>query len=287
VAILTNGTLLKPMATTGALARIRAFEYRISLDGFTSHDHLRSGSSHLDILAGIQELEDRGYKYSVNTMIHAESIEDVPRLYGTMKTTHTQAWRLDFLFDAGRQRTAKEETAPDLDSFYRTIVPVVRDYIQTAPDFSLEVAHVFKPSLLNRGFYRFDLVDHPCSYHMGSMGVRSNGDIVFCPSLKIPFGNVTNMTLADAAGGAAFRDFRTTSVGDIETCRGCRYLRLCGTGCPADALYSTGHLWRRDSMACRHYPRLERYIVPLLPESSRDSFVSCLDTAPGSWTPAE
>jgi radical SAM protein with 4Fe4S-binding SPASM domain len=283
IAVLTNGTLLETWWRRSPEVLRRPFEYRVSLDGWNAQADLR-GSRSQTVIAGLRLLRQENVSFSVNTMLTERSVPELPRLYDLMLELRPTAWRLDFVFNAGRQREAGTPNRPDPARLYPVLASLVARFLSGSP-FSLEIASAFKPSMVSAGFYNYHSAEHPCSYHLDNMCVASNGDAIFCPSFPTRFGNTLGTEgLAGVHASEEMRKFRAGRVQDIEECQGCRFLRICGTGCRADALFSGGRAWGRDPEACSQMTAFEHHILPILPQWSQDAFREAL--LPGGWIPA-
>ncbi|WP_420094255.1 SPASM domain-containing protein [Paenibacillus faecalis] len=55
-------------------------------------------------------------------------------------------------------------------------------------------------------------------------------------------------------------------------CANCKYLKICGTGCRANAFESFGDIYRKDPLNCEVLPLFEKHISPLFSRETRENF---------------
>lgn len=98
--------------------------------------------------------------------------------------------------------------------------------------------------------FSYDLDTRPCSYQ-GSLTIRPNGDVSFCPSMGPTFGNILTQSPEEIADSEAWRSFDGLRVRDLaEKCQECPYLSWCGGGCRADGYYETGDMRGISELTC-------------------------------------
>ena len=279
VDILTNSKLLQnPEIITRLQSLPQINEIKISLDGFASHDKIRVGSSHENVINVIQELKEKGFKVVVNTEVTALSLPELYSLYIRLKTLSVDRWRVDLPFILGRYRENYETYClPDFSEFIQVVKLILKDYLREKPSFELELFNIFKSELTPVNAIEFDYETHPCAYRKGSFPMRPNGDMIFCPSMDVPMSNyVTEGNLAAAIDKKFSHPFYDLRIRDFETCMKCRYINLCNTGCRVDALYYLGDYGAVDPICCNLMPLIEKEIIPILPDNLKDFYLSLI-----------
>ncbi|MBU0471662.1 MAG: radical SAM protein [Nanoarchaeota archaeon] len=278
VSILTNGELIteEQMKVLSKLKHIK--ELRFSLDGFDSHNKVRVNSDYKRVLEKIKIAKKLNIYTSINTLITSFNIDEIIKLYELIKNNfYGVMWRLDVPIISGRCVSNKDNLSVNKDKLFKKLKELILLYMKEKPKLKIIIADIFKSSLVTKGFYKHTLKEHPCDYALGSVTVRPNGDISFCPSLGIAFGNVKDKTLKEAMNGKEFKQFRKMKIEDVKPCQKCKYLYICGTGCRADAYTLDQDLEGKDPSACEHFHYFEKYIVPLLPENIQEQFDSIVN----------
>ncbi len=278
VSVLTNGDMITK-AQIEELSRIDNFkELRFSLDGFKAHDSVRENSDHKRIIDNIQFARSLDINVSINTMITSYNLSELQTLYDLIDSSlRGIMWRLDVPLIMGRYRSFEKELAVQEGLLFEELKKLISRYSAERPDFRMIIANIFKSNLEESGFYEHSMTEHPCDYALGSLTVRSNGDVSFCPSLSLIFGNVQSSSLADIMRSDKYLEFTRLKIKNIEGCIDCNYLRICGTGCRADAYEDTGSITGKDESACVHFARFEKHILPILSENLNEQFGALLN----------
>lgn len=272
--ILTNGTLLANEQIIAKLKKTdKIFEIRISLDGFLSHDKIRKGSCSKDITNSINRLlKETNIPIGINTVVTRYNLKELKDMYAFISTRKIHQWRIDIPFLRGRYIKANTRLNVKTFTYFKIISQIIKTYLHEKPHFRLEIFNVFKPEMLNyklNDFVLFNENSHPCDYYLGSFTIKSNGDVGLCPTLPVSFGNIHKQNLCNLINKNKFQQFKKMKITDIKECMDCKYLKLCGTGCRADAIFSTGDIYNKDLKSCVNLKYFEKYILPVLPKQTR------------------
>lgn len=270
VHILSNGLLINAalLERIGSIEGL-LIEFRISLDGL-EYNLLFRGADYREVLGKIQLLLNYGHVVTVNTMITDENIDELPVMYEMLKAIGIDRWRLDFVFCLGN--AAQHMVAySNRDKIFSVLKKLVAAYIRERPDFELDINKIFRSSLLHGSrAWRYSLDSRPCSYQ-GSLTVRPNGDVSFCPSLNLVHGNLLSDTWRNLTEEAKWKEFSAIRVSDLhERCRVCPYMKYCGGGCRADAWYESGSLYGYSAFTCDLMAFYVREILPMT-EAAKNS----------------
>jgi radical SAM protein with 4Fe4S-binding SPASM domain len=280
IILFTNALLLSDRRIE-SLASINRFKgFRVSLDGLASHDKHRSPSRYQDVVERLERISSHTDKdLGVATMLSKDGIAELRPLYELLKIMRLKHWRVDIPFFSGRYASEKIFKQADFLEIILAIRDLIVSYKQDQPGFALGIASIYKSDLDYSDMFTFDPDLHPCAYNMEAVCIRPNGDLAFCPSLNLVFGNVIDGTnVIDLIRHARENnDFFKTKISQIKGCTECRYLRLCGGGCRADSIYLMGDLLEKDVVNCSLLPLIEEHILPVLSHAERAGFLSLLD----------
>lgn len=101
-----------------------------------------------------------------------------------------------------------------------------------------------------------------CGAGVKEISVGANGCVYPCHMLMRPeyvMGNVFSEPLTDILNGSIAQRLAALDVANFEGCADCHYQFLCGGGCRARSVYTTGNLESRDSycaLLARYYDQL-------------------------------
>jgi radical SAM protein with 4Fe4S-binding SPASM domain len=281
IILFTNTTLFTKSRISSLLTIPQLQGFRISLDGSFAHNKYRVPSDYRNVLNWIKYLSKNTNKdIGIATMLSYEGVKELNDLYKALKDLRIKYWRVDIPFFSGRYKNSKNifKQADFLD-----IVLAIRDltikYKRDKSKFELGIANIYKSDINYSQMFNFNLQYHPCEYNRYGICLRPNGDISFCPSLNLVFGNIKEerdfVSLVKKIRKE--NDFYKIKVSQIKDCIGCRYLNICGGGCRADALYLTGDIMRKDVVNCSLLPLVEKYILPVLDEKEHIGFLSLIN----------
>jgi AdoMet-dependent heme synthase len=236
----------------------------LSLDGSTAgrHDSIRGVPGTFDrtiqAMRWAQELE---MPLQVNTLVAAETADDVPAIYELLKSFGVARWSLFFLISVGRgkvlQPLSPEEGEKLMSWIYETsrIAPFV-------------VATTEAPSYRRVALERMRLEGLTAEQIKGSsayrgFGIRDGHGIVFvshtgeiCPAGFLPLvvGNVRQDQLAEVYRNApVFKSLHDPTKFEGQ-CGRCQYQVICG-GSRARAFEATGNTLASDPF-CTREPKL-------------------------------
>ncbi len=273
VEILTNSELLQKsdIRYIGEnLPQVKVL--KISIDGTEGHDITRKGSSYTKILENFYLFKQYTQcKLIANTIITYFTARDLLSLYKELKKVPIDTWRIDLPFLSGRYVENRENYEISPGKSMEFIIPLLKEYFDDRKPFELELFNLYKSGIITNELFEFDVNLHPCSYSgWRTLCIKPNGDLIFCPSLLTPFSNIKNkygeINISKAIEDAKKNNFFQISVGDIEKCKNCKYLNICGSGCRADALYWENDILAPDPVACKYMELMEKRVLPILPQ---------------------
>lgn len=268
--ILTNGLLI----TNDIIDKLNSIdnlliEFRISLDGLESHSFLRN-VQYEKTLNVIQKLLKNDYVVTVNTMITDKNIDELLTMYNLLKSMGVDRWRLDFVFNSGNA----SENALKLTNtkkMFNVLRKLIKNYIKEMPELILDINKVFRSSFLY-GYepFEYTLDSKPCEYQ-GSLTVRPNGNISFCPSMNTTFGNILSEDISQIIEKNEWKKFSNIKVKDLDDkCKTCEYMKYCGGGCRADGFYDTGNIHGISPLNCELIKFYVEEVIPLIEECNKN-----------------
>ncbi len=273
--LFTNGTLInRNIDWIKSLKNLS--EIRLSLDGFHAQEKLRGKGTTNIVIDALKALSKANIKVSVNTVLTKENVAELDLLYQLFKSPELSVdkWRIDIPLPSGRAHDVYKNLMPEwteIEKAYKDLI--VRCY-KEKPKFRIRILNVFDSIWLNERFMQTALLnkfspnDHPCSYYFGGITVEYDGQVKWCPSLPLTFGNLNDNKLKYLLSkrNPAMRDFLNLKVSDIKECNGCKYLPLCGGGCRAYSFLLTNNLLSKDSVSCKMMSFIEGTVLPLVPD---------------------
>jgi radical SAM protein with 4Fe4S-binding SPASM domain len=147
-------------------------------------------------------------------------------------------------------------------------------YFKDGRPFRLGIANVYKSQIASMPYHEFDITAHPCCY-LDIVCVKPTGEIHVCAAYNLKIADLRKTrSLKATYSMAKAHPFYLMRISDIFGCINCRYLKICGGGCRADAQYLTGLNSSPDPNCCSLLPLVESEIFPILPAKERNIFES-------------
>ncbi|MDD5031671.1 MAG: radical SAM protein [Patescibacteria group bacterium] len=264
-------------------------EFRTSLDGLAANDIIRDGSSFQRTLASIKRLKEYlpGAGIMIQTTTYQNNLGEIEQLYEILKGIPITRWRLAQLWKT--VRTEKNRDILDFSNYrlmFRMYARIIRRHQADGQPFRLGIDNVYDSFITREEYADFNMLAHPCLYEFEFLCVNANGDLVFCPALNLPYASVKNMGIAEAVAGSSWlRDFKAITI-DSLPCGNCRYLKICGGGCRADAYRWLGDLKTLDPNSCCIMRRVEEQIMPVLNGAEQAVYHRLINSV-GDWPPVD
>jgi radical SAM protein len=235
----------------------------LSLDGSIAknHDSIRGVAGTFDrTIQAIQWAQELEIPVQVNTLVAAETVDDLPAIYALLKTFKIARWSLFFLISLGRgkvlQPIAPEEGERLMTWIYdasRTAPFVIAT--TEAPSYRRVALEAMRSEGMNA-----EQIKKSAAYR--SFGIRDGHGIVFvshvgeiCPAGFLPLvaGNVRQDNIAEVYRNApAFRALHDPTQFE-DRCGVCQYHMVCG-GSRSRAFEATGNILASDPF-CKHEPK--------------------------------
>lgn len=280
VVISTNGKHFSEanLAILAELPQIK--EFRTSIDGLATNDIIRDGSSYVESLQNLECLKQRfpDKKVMIQTVVYQQNLPEIFLLYESLRMIGIHCWRLSQLWKTVRTEKNRDIlNFSDYEKMFDFFAEVIKTHQQDGKPFLLRIDNVYYSWIEKEDYAPMDLCGHPCSYNFNFLCVNANGDLIFCPALNVPFASVKNQSVKDAVDRSAwFKNFKALTVQSLG-CGNCRYIKICGGGCRADALRWLGKVGMIDPNSCCMMPRIEKRILPLLGDGERKAFEALIN----------
>jgi radical SAM protein with 4Fe4S-binding SPASM domain len=256
------------------------FCIRISLDGMTPKsnavirgDKMNSVEVFRKMVKAIKEFVDAGFFVSVGTCVHRFNVKEILKMYSFMKALGVSRWRLAVPKPIGRfkqtQNNIMAEWTDILES-YRQLIDEHLDEVEIknneiiAP-IRIAIEQVFGTEIMVQTLNTFKEDDFVCFYHKNHCSLKANGDVISCGYFDDMIGgNIRNGGLKKAWENTAKQKIKSVRVSEVRGCRGCKFLKWCGTGCRAVARMTNESIYSKDPYACFQFPFFVKIVIPLL-----------------------
>lgn len=256
-------------------------EIIVSIDGLLTHRKTRPPSNASDIMDQILRVKSVSpeTRITVNTILTKHNLVDLIDLQKELVGLGVNHWRIDL--------PMKSLSATVYASFYdmvSSVADVIKKRYEDADLQKMEISafRVYKSSL--EGVVLDDVANiicddaHPCEYAIGRMAVSVDGNVSICSPLHYSMVNAWEASsFSDLAERLAKHPFFQMSLNDIKGCSGCRYYRLCGTGCRGEALEWLGNHDNVDPLSCSLMQHIESIIVPILSPQLQQLYRELID----------
>lgn len=266
VNITTNGHFFNERVITKIRELPQIQEFRISLDGLASHDVVRLGSNHKQVLATTAKMVSFFPKHRivVQTTCNQQNLPELLDLYDELKKINIFRWYIGQMWNFGR---TKENDGllefADYDCMFAVYKQLIQKFHADGKPFHLVIYNVYNSQITAEDYVQMNLDTHPCVYYFGSLCVKASGELTFCPALDLPFASIKNQPFNEALKSTWFTEFKRLTIRSVS-CGNCRYIKLCGGGCRANAFTWLNDIKGLDPVSCCLMVRVERDIVPIL-----------------------
>lgn len=252
--------------TFDSMAKLKAHgieSFGLSLDGSNAarHEAVRGIAGCFDAtIRAIQDAAKLGVQIQINTLVSAETIDDLPAVYELLKSLTVMRWSLFFLIEVGRGRVLQPISAERGEELMKWVF----DLSQTAP-FAIKTTEApsYRRIALNRmreqgmtakeieqtSVYRgFGIRDGH-----GIVFVSNQGDIYPAGFLPLAAGNIRNESLPEIYRNSPIFQALHNPSQFRGRCGRCEYHAVCG-GSRARAFAATGDPLASDPF-CNYQPK--------------------------------
>jgi MoaA/NifB/PqqE/SkfB family radical SAM enzyme len=249
--------LLTPEVITN-LASLRVAAMSLSLDGSTAetHDALRGVAGTFDrTLTLARHIVDAGISLQINTLVTADTIDDLPDIHARVQQIGAERWSLFFLIKTGRGNRLRQITPAQSESVLNWALD--RAHGERPIVTTTEAPHYRRIAMMRRG----NPADGPPPARTRGLGIRDGNGVMFIshtgevqPSGFLPLtaGNARKANVLEIyRKSPLFVDLRRTD-GFAGRCGCCAFREACG-GSRARAYAATGDPLESDPL-CAYIP---------------------------------
>ena len=241
------------------LASLRVAAMSLSLDGSTAqtHDALRGVAGTFDRTLKIgRDIVEAGISLQINTLVTADTIDDLPAIHARVQQIGAERWSLFFLIKTGRGSRLRQITPGQAESVLSWALD--RAYGERPIVTTTEAPHYRRIAVTRRD----KPFDGAAPQHMRGLGMRDGNGVMFIshtgdvqPSGFLPLtaGNArTENPLRIYRDSPLFQDLRRTDRFSGR-CGCCEFREICG-GSRARAYATTGDPLGADPL-CAYMPQ--------------------------------
>ena len=295
IVMLTNGTMFDSEAFEHVVPYLT--ELRVSIDDMYDSDssRFRIGSSPKKIIEKMTKARSLNDDMIivVTSILNDSFIGKIQEFVDFFISHESQVDVIRFIpqiYYKGRApESIKEERykCMNFEEIAKAVLPFIKDYIinKKYELIDVDIQHLFSSEIFSDDFvvepYREN--QKCCEYQKGIF-VNNNGDLIYCPNSQLPIVNIRdvddyNLLISERDNAVVDDKHHLTDVtiSDKKICSNCRYMKLCGGGCPAITYNTTNDVMNPDYVKCSFNIVWEKYVLPVLPESIRNIYVDLLD----------
>ena len=229
----------------------------VSLDGLEkTHNYLRAKESFQRVMRALDVMQKMGLPSSVCTTLNKNNLDELPALYGLLVDRRIESWQLQLADPMGNLLAHTELVLePDdigriIDFAYEVMKEgrIIVDIADNIGYFDNKTTEISKKSFLSAGCSRSDGVWKGCQAGKSVLGIRCNGDVVPCLSIRedrFIEGNVRKTSLFEIwTRSGAFAWNREMSQNNLTGfCKKCQYSSLCLAGCTTQKITINNDLY--------------------------------------------
>lgn len=277
-ALFTNGTLINNKTVEMIACLKSRFPVLVSLDSppggeyaFRGFEQERAARRILNLIVrNVGRLVKEKIPVVINTMVNNENIEYLSDMYDTLQAMGVSGWRLGFPKPTGQFQITESTFGASWPRIKQAYLALLRKHFERKMPLELQIEYVFRKQLLERGIPQLKASDFVCDYEERRSGccVKPNGDVVSCPYCsELPMGNILVSPIRDIWYSTRMKRTKRIRIKDVDSCKGCDLIGLCGTGCRANAFFLHDDFIRgKDDHACIAVEFFYSEVMPLFKE---------------------
>ncbi|MCX6787246.1 MAG: radical SAM protein [Candidatus Kaiserbacteria bacterium] len=275
-ALFTNGTLVT-CETVEMIAHLKSrFPILVSLDSLPDYGYAFRGYNSKRIaqrmlrriIQGVKLLVNKGVPVVINTMITSENVDNLLQMYDMLMSIGVNGWRLGFPKPTGQFRNTESIFGVSWSRIAESYLSLLRFHFEKGMPLDLQIEYVFRRQFIEGSIPQLTTSDFVCDYEERRSGccVKPNGDVVSCPYCsELPMGNIKVASIRDIWYSDQMKRTKALTIGEVEACKECELIDLCGTGCRANAFFLHGDFSNgKDDHACLAVAFFKERVLPLL-----------------------
>lgn len=295
VVVLTNGTMFDSSAFAEIVPYIT--ELRVSIDDMydVEKSQYRLGSSPKDIIKKMAKARSMNddMVIVVTSILNENFIARIQEFVDFFIDNEAQVDVIRFIPQIYYKGRAPESIKSDqyrcmdFEFIAKSVAPFIKDYIDNKKYelIDIDIQHLFSSEIFSEdfAFEPYSSNQKCCEYQRGVF-VNNNGDLIYCPNSQLPIINVKDVAnydeLIKARDVALEKDVHhisDVSISEKKICAECRYMKLCGGGCPAITYNTTNDVLLPDYIKCSFNRVWEEYILPILPKDIKAVYMGAIN----------
>lgn len=244
VTVTTNGTTDYYLDGNYNLHNVH---FQISLDGTSDvHDNIRGEGSFDKTIKTINRLDEKGYNYSVATVVSRNNKENMFELNRLLlKFKNKKFWKISYEMPFGNSDINNIMTSSEWNKFVDDIIKVSQ--------FKLKIKKIFPFDLYQKKYIltQNTFNEHNRVYNCGSginkLYIYPDFNVYPCTCLTdFPIGNIYDIPLEIILNGEQANTFVNYQVAQESICYSCEYLKFCNGGCIGMSYHYFGKLGMGD-----------------------------------------
>lgn len=284
--IFTNGTLItKEFLNRLKLLRSR-INFNISLDGINPEalkirgfKQATSRRRYLKkVVENIKLVKKYDFPIRINTILNKANYFKIEEMYDFLTDLDVLSWNVSFPRELGACIINKNDILLDLDIAFKACKKLISHHLERTRQgnkkIDLKIQYLFHEKYLHNLHY-YSLDSLICSYEGKELSfcIKPNGDVFPCSTFLGHFmGSVKKQSLENIWNSHKMKEIKEKKINDLEGCKKCKFLSLCGGGCRATADVFSGSIIKKDPVACSAMAYFFRKIVPLLKKRGPNNF---------------
>lgn len=259
----TNGVSVSPGRAALIAQAFASVQVSLDHEDAARHDAFRGRAGSFEkSVHSIGLFIAAGIETNVAFTLTPENIDAVDGVVGLAERLGVHTVNIGLIAGAGRAKTNRllgscEEVPAQADSFLDAVYRKIRKL--SVRRTSVRLLLPFRPA---DGDGISEEKEYICSGDTTQIAyILADGSISPCDKLPkeiFTYGNIRQQSLKDAWLSADMTGFKLKRVRDLESCRGCEHLALCGGACLARSFSTGGSLESPDWIACAIAKRFAR-----------------------------
>lgn len=276
-AIFTNGILISNKFLKQVKCLKSRIRFNISLDGISYKSlkirgfvNKQSQQKYLDkVIKNIILIRDNKFSIRITTIINKSNYLEIGKMYEKLSNIGNLSWSIGFPREMGSCIINKEYLLADMDIILlacRELIRIHLDKIHRRENtINLKIQNLFHERFINNLNY-YSVESYICNYENKEslLCIKPNGDVLPCSVFfNYVFGNVKKESLYKIWNSQQMRKLRGMKIRDLNQCRKCKFMNLCGGGCRANASIQNKNIKSKDLLACKLMNFFFKEIKPL------------------------
>jgi radical SAM protein with 4Fe4S-binding SPASM domain len=223
-----------------------------------------------------------GCNLSVNTVISKET--NLFSFYELLKKAsvalerkncHISEWKINFVVQRGFA-VNHFETLFEWDTTFKHLAEFLKVYFQEQP-FHLAVKGLFFTKNLNNGDFipGLNSKSNPCLDCLNRglyMTINAYEEIQLCSVARNKAVSIKKGLIDACFKVFQFPELKQMTYRNWKNCQKCKWIKICGCGCPSLAETYGGKWTGKDVFQCKIMEQMEKYLLPVLPSTIQRIF---------------